>query len=66
MVSITLCSKAIDGTHIVTKKPLGAFANDYCCFKMGKYIIVVAQVVVDCYKKIKNVFIGLLGSTNYY
>jgi hypothetical protein len=32
MVWITLCSKAIDGTHIVTIKPLGAFANDYYCF----------------------------------
>ncbi len=51
MVWITLCFKAIDVTHIVTIKPLGALANDYYCFKIGKYSIVIAQVVVDYYKK---------------
>lgn len=51
MVWIILCSKAVVGTHIVTIKPLGAFANDYYCFKMGKYSIVVAEVVVGYYKK---------------
>jgi len=30
--------------------PLGAFVNDYYCFKMGKYSIIVAQVVVGYYK----------------
>ncbi len=51
---------AIDGTHIV--KPF-AYLENYYYHKFGGYSV-VAQAIINCKKKIIDVYVGLLGSVN--
>ncbi len=54
---------AIDGTHISILKLQGGFVEDYYYHNTSNCNI-VAQVVVNCNKKIIDIFIGFLGNVN--
>jgi hypothetical protein len=53
---------AIDGTHISIVKP-STYPEDYYYHKVGGYNV-IAQAIVDCKKKIIDVYVSLLGSVN--
>ncbi len=53
---------AIDGTHISIVNP-STYPEDYYYHKFGGYNV-VAQAIVDCKKKIIDVFVSLLGCVN--
>jgi hypothetical protein len=53
---------AIDETHFHIKKPPSS-PEDYFDFKTNGYII-ACQAVVDSQKKLLDIFVGMLGSTN--
>jgi len=53
---------AIDGIHIFIVKPFAYFEN-YYHHKFGGYSVVV-EALIDCKKKVIDVFVGLLGSVN--
>ncbi len=53
---------AIDGAHISIVRPF-SYPKDYYYHKTGRYNV-MAQAIVDCKKKIIDIFVAILGSIN--
>ncbi len=54
---------AIDGAHICIVELVGVFSKNYYYHKTRGYNI-VAEVVVNSWKRILDIYVGLLGSVN--